>query len=740
MLRSDFRWPRVAAILIGVLGASSALQAAAPMLPAVMPTPAEVRLGEGRLAITAALTVSVAGHSDSRLQLGIARALRRWEERTGFTFARTPAGEYATLDASGASTATLLIHCNDAGLAVPTLGENEAYSLEVTGTQATLRAETAVGVLRGLETLLQLLQADAHGWFVSAMSIRDQPRFAWRGLLIDPGRHWLPVDVIKRTLDGMALVKLNVLHFHLSEDQGFRVESRKYPKLHELGSDGDYYTQEQITDIVSYAAERGIRVVPEFDVPGHATSWLVGYPEIASAAGPYAIERRWGIKDPVLDPTNEKTYELLDGLFGEMATLFPDAYFHIGGDENNGKHWSANANIQAFIAQHELKNNEGLHTYFNTRLRQILAKHGKKLVGWDEILHPDLPKDSVVQSWRGAQGLAAAAKGGFPVLLSNGYYLDHCLPAARHYANDPVPADSPLTPDERQRVLGGEACMWGEWVTPETIDSRIWPRAAAVAERLWSPREMTDTADMYRRLGLVSRRLEEAGTLHEKNPAAMLRRYAGEAVDEAQFSALRTFATLTEAGALGVRSRAAHGTVTQASPLTMFADCVKPESDTVREFTNAVDALLFTPAARNAALTAALSRQLDGWRSAANQVATDLAPRSPRLGELTEVATTVAQLAALGRELLAAVADGNARDDAWAKEKFAVVAQATQPNNLGVTLPMIPSLRLLVAAAVAAPQRATLGGAEWRAAVEKIATPPRPAARPPTPAPPATPK
>ncbi len=728
MPRSKTRWLRaVAALALSSLAFASPLPAAEAFAPAVMPAPAELKLGEGRLAITPTLTVAIADHDDARLRRGLARALVRWEARTGFTFARTAAGEFATVDANGTANATLVIRCRDAGPAVPTLGEDESYTLDVTASQATLQAPTTVGVLRGLETLLQLLQADANTWSVPAVAIRDHPRFAWRGLLIDPGRHWLPVEVVKRTLDGMAVVKLNVLHFHLSEDQGFRIESKKYPKLHELGSDGNYYTQAQVAELVAYATDRGIRLMPEFDVPGHATSWFVGYPEIASAPGPYAIERRWGIKDPVMDPTNEQTYAMLDGFFGEMAALFPDAYLHIGGDENNGKQWNANKDIQAFIAQHELKDNGGLHTYFNTRLRQILEKHGKKLVGWDEILHPDLPKDSIVQSWRGPQGLAAAAKGGFPVLLSNGYYLDHASSAAVHYANDPVPANSPLSPDQQARVLGGEACMWGEWVTPETIDSRIWPRAGAIAERLWSPRDVSNMPDMYRRLAFASRRLEEAGTLHEKNPAAMLRRYAGDVVDEAQFAGLRNFANLVEAGALGVRARAAAGRVTQASPLTMFADCVKPESDTVREFSNAIDALLFSSAARNAALASALSRQLDSWRAAASQVATDLAPRSPRLGELSAVATNVANLSALGRELLSAVADGNPRDDAWAQEKFAALSSAAQPNNLGVTLPMIPALRLLVAAAVAAPQRASLSPADWRTTVEKLATPARPA-------------
>jgi hexosaminidase len=243
-----------------------------------------------------------------------------------------------------------------------------------------------------------------------AVTIRDQPRFRWRGLLIDVARHYQPIEVLKRNLDAMAAVKLNVFHWHLTENQGFRIESRKFPKLHQMGSDGLYYTQEQAREIVAYAAERGIRVVPEFDMPGHSTAWLVGYPELASLPGPYEIERRAGIFDPTLDPTREEVYKFLDSFMGEMAALFPDAYLHIGGDENEGKQWDRNPQIQAFMKEKGLKDNHALQAYFNQRLLKILQKHKKKMIGWDEILQPDLPRDVVIQSWRGPTALAEAAR------------------------------------------------------------------------------------------------------------------------------------------------------------------------------------------------------------------------------------------------------------------------------------------------------------------------------------------
>src|ERR1700677_250162 len=216
----------------------------------------------------------------------------------------------------------------------------------------------------------------------------------------------MPVDVIERTLDGMAAVKLNVFHWHLSEDQGFRMESRAFPKLTELGSDGLFYTQEQAREIIAYARERGIRVVPEFDMPGHSTAWFVGYPELASGPGPYQIERKWGVMDPAMDPTNEKTYKFLDEFIGEMTKVFPDHFFHIGGDEVNGKQWDANPKVQEFMRAHKLKSDQELQQYFTLQVQKIVSKRRKLMVGWDEILSPGMPEDIVIQSWRGQDSLA----------------------------------------------------------------------------------------------------------------------------------------------------------------------------------------------------------------------------------------------------------------------------------------------------------------------------------------------
>src|SRR5829696_8870054 len=430
----------------------------------LMPVPASVKFHNERLLVDDSFKVATRGHSDPRLLAGISRFMKRIEGRTVLTLAPGLA-----LDDQATQ---LIIHCEGPGKNIPAVSENESYRIDITDRQALLSAPTVVGALRGLETLLQLLDADRTAYFFPAVQIEDQPRFPWRGLLIDIARHFQPMHVLKRNLDAMAAVKLNVLHWHLTEDQGFRVESKKFPKLHQLGSDGNYYTQEQVKEVIAYARDRGIRVVPEFDIPGHSTSWLVGYPELGSAPGPYTIERRPGIFEPALDPTTEEVYKFLDGFLSEMAALFTDAYMHIGGDENEGKQWDRNPAIQAFMKSKGIKDNHALQAYFNTRLLKILQKNGKKMIGWDEILQPELPKDIVIHSWRGTAALAEAARKGYDGILSNGFYIDLAHPASAHYTPDPLPADSTLTPEEARHVLGGEATMWAEWVTHETIDSR----------------------------------------------------------------------------------------------------------------------------------------------------------------------------------------------------------------------------------------------------------------------------
>ncbi len=553
---------------------------------------------------------------------------------------------------------------------------------------------TTLGIMRGLQTFLQMVQTTSDGFAVSAIAIQDTPRFPWRGLMIDVSRHFIPLDVLKRNLDGMAAVKLNVFHWHLSDNQGFRVESKKLPKLQEMGSDGQYYTQDEVRELIAYARDRGIRVVPEFDMPGHTTSWFVGYPELAGAPGPYQIERRWGIFDPAMDPTQERTYKFLDALIGEMAKLFPDQFFHIGGDELNGKQWDANPNIQAFMRAHGMKNNQDLQAYFNTRVQTIVSKHGKTMVGWDEILRPDLPKDIVVQSWRGQDSLAAAAKLGYRGLLSFGYYVDLNWPASRHYAIDPISgAAANLSPEEKQRILGGEACMWSEYVSPENIDSRLWPRTAAIAERLWSQQDLTDVHSMYQRLQGVSRWLDWLGLTHNSSYALMLRRVAGSN----DISALRTFTDVVEPVKDYTREEIAAVEATSLAPLNRVVDAARPESETARRFSDLVSALIAGQADANAKQEIAM--WLSRWRD--NQ--TKLQPlenQSFLSQEIIPLSQDLSAVAVTGLQALAYVIRGERAPDSWTAEQFALLQEAEKPKAQ-LLLMVAPAVQKLVEASSA---------------------------------------
>src|SRR5271166_495433 len=428
----------------------------------VMPLPAKAQQGSGALKIDGGFTLAMAGFREARLDRAGQRFLVQLNRETGIVFGR---------GAADPAKATLVVTTDHESKPVQEVGEDESYTLEVTATGAKLHATTPLGGLHGLQTFLQLVSISPDGFVVPAVNIQDQPRFPWRGTMIDVARHFIPIPVLKRNLDGMEAVKMNVFHWHLSDNQGFRVESRKFSKLHENGSDGLYYTQDEIRDVIAYARDRGIRVVPEFDMPGHCTAWFAGYPEIASGSGPYQIERKWGVFDPAMDPTEDKTYKFLNDLIAEMAKLFPDQYFHIGGDEVNGKEWDASPKIQAFMKSHDIKNNEGLQAYFSQHVQELVVKHGKTPIGWDEILVPGVAKNIVIHSWRGAAALAAAAKQGYRGILSNGYYIDLGWSAARHYVVDPMGgAAANLTPEEQARILGGESTMWSEYVNWENVD------------------------------------------------------------------------------------------------------------------------------------------------------------------------------------------------------------------------------------------------------------------------------
>jgi hexosaminidase len=675
----------------------------------LMPTPAEAHFQSGKLAVGASFSVAVKGHNDRRMEAGIDRAMRRLEGRIGMELKRGLATD--------AGAATLVVECRGAGGSVPTLDEDESYSLEVSDGRAALKASTVVGALRGLETLLQLVESDRDGYYIPSVKVEDKPRFRWRGLLFDSSRHFQPLEVIKRNLDGMAAVKLNVFHWHLTDDQGFRIECKKYPKLTGMGSDGLFYTQDQAREIIAYAAERGIRVVPEFDLPGHATSWVVGHPELASAPGPYQIERQPGIFDPTLDPTREEVYQFLDAFFGEMAALFPDEYIHIGGDENEGKQWDRNPQIQAFMKERGLKNNHSLQAHFTMRLARILQKHKKRAMGWEEIMADDLPRDVVIHSWRGPESLAEAVKKGFSGLLSAGYYIDLSYPASNHYRVDPVAADKNLSRQEEARILGGEATMWSEYVSPETIDSRIWPRTAAIAERFWSPRSVTDVDDMYRRLAVTSVRLEELGLTHEKNYRSLLRRMAGGK----EIGPLETLVSVVEP--VKQYNRGRQRPTTMLSPLTGFVDAARPDSEAARHFAALVAGFL-ADAPRFQANREEMERTLAKWRDA--RPAIEAITRRSGLREVEPLAAELSDLAQAGLDALACLIESKAPDGQWAEVKMAILQQAAKPKPSAVEFAILPGVRQLVIAAIELPQLRGQPPLEWQKRVKTLAEVARP--------------
>ncbi len=645
----------------------------------LMPRPVSVTTGSGGLVLTADFRVAVTGFDNVRLDGAIERSMLQLRQRTALSISV----EKAAAGTSGA----LTIAVQGAGEEVQSVDENEAYTLTVTPAGAHLEAATVVGAMRGLATLVQLVQPSGTDYVLPSVTIQDSPRFPWRGLMIDCGRHFEPVDVIKRSIDAMAAVKLNVFHWHLTEDQGFRIESRVYPKLTALGSDGLFYTQDDAREIVRYARERGIRVVPEFEMPGHSQAWQVAYPELASGKPPAGIRREFGVSAYALDPTREETYQFLTKFLGEMATIFPDPYFHIGGDETPAPDWKTNPRIQDFMKAHQLKDNPALQAYFNTRVLKILTDIHKHMVGWDEILNPALPRDAVIQSWRGVKSLADGAQQGFQGILSAPYYLDGMQPAGQHYLADPIPATSTLTQEERKLILGGETPMWGEHLYERTIDSRIWPRTAAIAERFWSPATVSDVDDMYRRLNVVSVQLEALGLHHADQEDARLRELAGTQ----NIDALRVFAAAFEPVSFAERSRTQH--TTQLTVLDRFVDAVRPDPPSRYEVSRLTTNFLKAPQSDSADRDA-----LNQWFvnvGASVPAVEQQMQQSPRLDEVRVRAGQLTDLTKTASEAIRFLSSGTRAPAGWKQGKLDQIATAKKISAL-VRFTFIDSLAMLV--------------------------------------------
>ncbi len=697
-------------ILIAGSLMSSTVMAMAPNSDLnLMPYPQQLELGSGTVSIDKNFSIFIKGYSSERVNINAKRTVDRLIRQTGLPM--------YSWQASSEAQATLIIDISKAPQKeVQGIDADESYQLIAKNGQVTISSERPFGALHGLETFLQLVTTTPNGYLIPDVNIEDEPRFKWRGVSYDTSRHFIQLDVILRQLDAMASAKMNVFHWHIWDDQGIRIQLDNYTKLWDMTADGEYYSKEEIRKVVRYARNLGIRVIPEISLPGHASAVAHAYPELMSGTGKqaYAQQRGWGVFEPLMDPTNPDLYTMLASVFDEVVELFPDEYFHIGGDEPNYQQWKDNPSIQAFITEHNLDGERGLQSYLNIKVEKMLEARGKKMTGWDEIWHQDLPTSIVIQSWQGHDSIGRAAKQGYQGILSTGYYLDQPQPTSYHYRNDPIPkgltvddklhsgekfatydwvkprtkggprkgnltiieakdgtfrafgdyngksreqihildyvpgkhfrghfdnfmsytefnldfvagqlADSsyqiignvrwPTTgnlvagsdiPDsvipepsggypaelneqEQQLVLGGEITIWGENLDSMTIEQRLWPRSYAVAERLWSAKELTDERSMYKRMKAMDRWSEiSLGLRHHADANIMLKRLA----NGADITALATLAKYIEPAQYYARhwekwaSTPNHGDLyNQYERLNRFADALPVESYAVMD-------------------------------------------------------------------------------------------------------------------------------------------------------------
>lgn len=424
---------------------------------------------------------------------------------------------------------------------------SEGYTLKTSARGVELVGKTAQGLFYAYQSLLQLLPAEverssrASGvmWQIPSVEVTDEPAFAYRGLMLDACRHFLSVEEMKKQIDLISLFKLNRLHWHLTEDQGWRIEIKRYPRLTEIGSKriewdgsiyGGYYTQEQIREVVKYAADRFVTIIPEIELPGHSLAAITAYPWLACFpdSRTFEVRNHWGVENDVLCPGKESTFDFLQNVLDEVIPLFPNSeYIHIGGDECPKVRWKLCPHCQERIRKEGLKNEDELQSYVIRRVTKMLARHGKKLIGWDEILEGGLAPSASVMSWRGEEGGIRAANLGHDVVMtpaSGGLYLDHYqgdpkiepvaiggyAPLAKTYAYNPIP--SAITPDKRHHIQGAQASLWTAYLyRPELVDYRAYPRVLALAEVTWTPAERKDFADFSRRLDNAYVRLDQHG-------------------------------------------------------------------------------------------------------------------------------------------------------------------------------------------------------------------------------------
>jgi len=648
-------------VFTGILSAT----AQSPDSLYLMPQPQSVKINKGRFFFTPQFTIGVGSPASTKITAAVNRFYLQLGKRTGIYFPQ----EYITATDNNAN-AQLSVIVGKAVLAQ--IGIDESYSLNISPTKITLKAATDIGAMRALETLYQLVAPSGTGYYCPTVEISDAPRFKWRGLMIDVARHFIPFEVLKRNIDAMAIVKMNVLHLHLSDDEGFRVESKVYPRLQQKGSNGFYYTQDQIKELVDYAHDRGIIIVPEFDLPGHCTSILAAYPSLASYPSNYKPAKRYNLDTvknlnlmsamkligetatPTINPAKEATYVFFDNLFKEMSSLFPDAYLHIGADENNGVAWKQNPEIATFMTKKGIKNTDELQAYFVKRLHDIAQKYSKRIIGWEEAYNTAIPQDVIVQKCKPAAATDTLVKAMIAhnnqVIVSAGYYLDMYFPAYIHYLIEPVPANV-SSPDADKGILGSEAAMWSESVNGDNEEIRVWPRAAAIAERLWSAAGVKDLDDLYRRLWMLDFELNDRAIEENTNYVKIMARW----VNDEDLTPVRTLANVyTQVkgykrlmGAM-LSPGEEHPKTNLSSPMVNIADAVHTDSETGWYFRKLVASYLDK---HNEADLEQIKSQLQRWQNNKTRF-NALAINSPYLQQIRDLSDQLSAAAAIGLQAL----------------------------------------------------------------------------------------
>lgn len=530
----------------------------------VIPAPVAVENHSGQFELTNGMAIAYPeGNPDWAMAAEYLAGILKTS--TGFTI-----GTAATKPKAGASKVNRIVFQLDE----KKVKHPEGYRLDVRADVITVKAKSAAGVFYAIQTLRQLFPAAINAntiqanvaWTAPACTIDDYPRFGYRGLHLDVGRHWFPVSFVKRYIDLLAMHKLNRFHWHLTEDQGWRIEIKKYPKLQKMAAcrtqtlkghytdlpqqfDGipycHYYTQDEIKEVVEYARQRFVTIVPEIEMPGHALAALTAYPELGCTGGPYETGTKWGVYDDVFCAGNDRVFEFINDVFDEICPLFPGEYMHIGGDECPKTRWKECSKCQSVIKREGLKDEHELQSYFMTRAGKLLEKHGKKMIGWDEILEGGLAPGATVMSWRGIEGGIAAAKAGHDVIMTPGShcYLDFYqsdpesepvaiggqLSIETVYSYEPIPTE--LTPEEAKFILGAQGNLWTEYIpSPGKVEYMVWPRACALSEVVWSPKERRNWDDFRTRLLVHFPRLSAMKVNYAKSFFDIKSTYANERV------------------------------------------------------------------------------------------------------------------------------------------------------------------------------------------------------------------